>query len=82
MAADADIHSLVVGREAMACRFEIVFNAGEHPQDTEAALAALDLVDEVESRISIYRDTSELSRLNATAATGWQPVSADTFALL
>ncbi len=82
MAADAEFHSLVVGREAMACRFEIVFNAGEHPQDTEAALAALDLVDEIESRISIYRDSSEFSRLNATAATGWQPVSADGFALL
>lgn len=82
MAADAEIHSLVVGREAMACRFEIVFNAGEYQHDTEAAIAALDLIDEVESRISIYRDLSELSRLNATAATGWQPVSPDTFALL
>jgi thiamine biosynthesis lipoprotein len=82
MAADAEIHSLVVGREAMACRFEVVFNAGEHPHDTEAAIAALDLVDEVESRISIYRDSSEFSRLNATAATGWQPVSRDSLALL
>lgn len=82
MAANPEIHALVVGREAMACRFEIVFNAGEHPQDTEAALAALDLVDDIESRISIYRDSSEFSRLNATAATAWQRVSADTFALL
>jgi FAD:protein FMN transferase len=82
MSGDTDIHSLVVGREAMACRFEIVFNAGEHPQDTEAALTALDLIDEIESHISIYRDASELSRLNATAATDWQPVSADLFALL
>lgn len=82
MAADADIHSLVIGREAMACRFEIVFNAGEHPQDTAAAIAALDVVDDVEGQISIYRDSSELSRLNATAAAGWQPVSAAVFALL
>lgn len=82
MAADADIHSLVIGREAMACRFEVVFNAGEYPQDTEAAIAALDVVDEVEGQISIYRDASELSQLNTTAATGWQPVSADVFALL
>ena len=79
---DLDLHTIVVGREAMACRFEIVFNAGEHRGDTEAALAALDLVDEIESRISVYRDTSELSRLNATAADGWQPVSADVFTLL
>jgi thiamine biosynthesis lipoprotein len=82
MAGNADIHSLVIDREAMACRFEIVFNAGEHPQDTRAAIAALDVVDEVEDRISIYRESSELSRLNATAAEGWQPVSADLFALL
>lgn len=77
-----DLHSVVVGREAMACRFEIVFNAGEHPGDTEAAIESLDLVDEIEGRISIYRDDSELSRLNATAAAGWQPVSADVFAML
>lgn len=82
MAADADIHSLVIGREAMACRFEIVFNAGEYPQDTVAAIAALDVIDEVEGQISIYRDSSELSQLNATAAAGWQPVSTGVFALL
>jgi thiamine biosynthesis lipoprotein len=82
MASDTDIHSLVIGREAMACRFEIVFNAGEHPQDTEAAIAALDVIDDVESQISIYRDSSELTRLNATAAAGWQQVSPNVFALL
>ena len=82
MAGHADIHSLVIGREAMACRFEIVFNAGEYPQDTEAAIAALDVVDEVEDQISIYRDSSELSQLNATAAAGWQSVSAGVFPLL
>lgn len=78
----AEIHSLVVGRQAMACRFEVVFNAGEHPEDTAAGLAALDVVDAIEERISVYRDTSELSRLNASAAAEWQPVSADLFALL
>ena len=45
---DADIHSIVIGRDAMACRFEIVFNAGEHSQDTESAILALDTVDEIE----------------------------------
>ena len=79
---DIDLHSIVVGREAMACRFEVVFNAGEVPRDTELAVAALDRVDEIENRISIYRDTSELARINATAAAGWQPVSHDVFAML
>ena len=82
MQGDADIHTLVIGREAMACRFEVVFNAGEVPEATELACAALDLVDEVENAFSVYRDTSDLSILNATAAAGWQPVSHEVLALL
>lgn len=82
MQGENDVHTLVVGREAMACRFEIVFNAGEVPDATEIAVDCLDLVDEIENRITIYRDSSELARLNATAADGWQPVAADLFALL
>ena len=79
---DVDLHTLVIGREAMACRFELVFNTGEVPQATELAVSALDLIDEIESRITIYRDTSELAFLNATAANGWQKVTPDLFELL
>ena len=79
---DLDLHTLVVGREAMACRFEIVFNAGEVPDATERAIEALDLIDAIESRITVYRNTSELARLNAAAASGWQPVAEDLFGLL
>ena len=82
MPGDADIHTLVVGREAMACRFEIVFNAGEVADATALACEALDLVDEIENAFSVYRDTSDLAILNATAAAGWQPVSHEVFALL
>jgi thiamine biosynthesis lipoprotein len=78
----ADLHTLVVGREAMACRFEVVFNAGEVPGDTEIAVDALDLVDAIEERISVYRPDSEFSRINATAAEGWVEVSADAWHLL
>jgi thiamine biosynthesis lipoprotein len=77
-----ELHTLVVGREAMACRFEVVFNAGEVPDATELGLAALDLVDSIEDRITVYRESSELARLNATAAEGWQPVSGDVVTLL
>ena len=80
--AAADLHTLVVGREAMACRFEVSFNAGEVADATPLAVEALDLVDGIEARISVYREDSELARLNATASTGWQPVSADLFDLL
>lgn len=77
-----DIHSLVVGRDLMACRFEVVFNAGEVENATELAVDALDLVEQIETRITVYRDSSEVARLNATAAEGWQGVSPDLFALL
>lgn len=77
-----ELHTLVVGREAMACQFEIVFNAGEVPDATERAVEALDLVEEIEARITVYRDTSEISRVNASAAADWQAVSPDVFALL
>ena len=82
MTEDADIHTLVVGREAMACRFEAVFNVGETPDATELGCAARDLVDEIEAAISVYRETSELSRINAGAAAGWELVSADLLGLL
>lgn len=82
MPSDADIHTLVIGRDAMACRFEVVFNVGAVPDATALACAALDLVDEIENAFSVYRDTSDLSLLNATAASGWQPVSHEVFTLL
>jgi FAD:protein FMN transferase len=77
-----DLHTLVVGREAMACRFEVACNAGELAGDTELAIEALDLVDRIEERISIYRPDSELSRINAAAAAGWVDVAADVWPLL
>jgi len=82
MHGESDLHTLVVGRDAMACRFEVIFNAGEVADDTALAVDALDLVDEIEARITVYRDTSELSRINARAAEGWQPVGRDLLALL
>ena len=78
----ADLHTIVVGRDAMGCRFEAVFNAGEVAEATELGCQALDLVDEIEARISVYRPASELAVVNAAAGGDWIPVSADTFALL
>lgn len=76
-----DLHTIVVGREAMGCRFEVVFNAGELAEATELGCGALDLVDEIEARISVYRGSSELAAINAAAGV-WVTVSADTLALL
>jgi len=77
-----DLHTLVVGREAMGCRFEIVFNAGEVPEATALAIDALDLIDEIEGRFTVYRDTSELARINASAPGQWQEVSPEVCGLL
>ena len=60
----ADGYLLHVSRRAMACTFECFFNAGQYPHATEAALAALDLVDRLEDQLSVYREHSEISRLN------------------
>lgn len=62
-------------RRAMACQFEVILNAGQYPQANDAALLALDLVDRLEDQLSVYRDHSEISRLNAAA--GMRPVAVE-----
>jgi len=57
-----------IGRRAMACQFEVIINQQDRAMATEAAVAALDLVDQLESQLSVYRDQSELSQLNRRAA--------------
>lgn len=79
---ESELHTLIIGREAMACRFDVVFNAGEYPQDTQWALAALDLIDVIESRLSVYRASSELTLLNQSSSQDWQTVADDLYGLL
>lgn len=69
-------------RRAMACEFQLYLNAGQHPAATEAALAALDLVDQLEDQLSVYRDASEVMHLNRAAADGPITVEPGLFALL
>jgi thiamine biosynthesis lipoprotein len=57
-----------VGRTAMACDFEIMLNAGQYAGATEAAIAALDLVDQLESQMTVYRPVSEVQSINQRAA--------------
>ncbi len=58
---------LQIGREAMACEFEVVLRGDAHAS-TETALAALDVVDELEDQLTVYRPHSEVVRLNQAAA--------------
>ena len=53
----------------MATTFEVAIPSG-HPAAVAAAEDALDLIDDLEDQMTVYRDHSEVSRLNATAALG------------
>lgn len=65
----------------MACRFEILLDEGDAAH-VSAAREALDEADRLEAALSVFRDTSELSRVNRTAAGAPVAVDADLFALL
>lgn len=56
------------GRRAMATTFDIAIPQGTHSDALAAATAALDLIDELEGQMTVYREHSEVSRLNAVAA--------------
>jgi thiamine biosynthesis lipoprotein len=78
----ADIHELRVARRAMACLFEVVFNVGDDARSTQWGIEALDLVEQIEDRLTVYRDFSELIRLNQAARNGSTTVAPDIMKLL
>ena len=53
----------------MATRFEIAIPCGR-PDAIPAAQDALDLIDDLEDQLTVYRDHSEVSRLNRTGSAG------------
>ncbi len=56
-----------LSRRAMACEFEILWDQQRYGSSTDTGLAALDLVDHLESQLSIYRADSEVSQVNQQA---------------
>jgi len=70
-----------VSRRAMATTFEIAIPHGSHPDPVAAGTDALDLIDELEDQMTVYRDHSELARLNARAATEFVEVEPRLFEL-
>jgi FAD:protein FMN transferase len=70
-----------VHRQAMACRFEVTLG-GEDAASISAARRALDRVDAIEERLSIFRATSDLVAINESAAAAPVPVDGDVLALL
>jgi thiamine biosynthesis lipoprotein len=74
-------HWIRVYRAAMACRFEITL-AGEDARHVPAARDALREADRLEASLSVFRDTSDLTRINRSAADAPVDVDAELFALL
>jgi thiamine biosynthesis lipoprotein len=68
-------------RAAMATVFEVLLPWGS-PRADGAAAAALDLINRLESQLTVYRPASEISRLNRVAARALVPVEPELFALL
>ena len=67
----------------MACEFEVCLRAGQYPHGTEAALDALDLVEQLEAQLSVFRaDERDLRGSTAAAAAGPVAVEPRLFALL
>jgi thiamine biosynthesis lipoprotein len=73
---------LEVGRQAMACQFDILFCPRRYPQGADAALAALDVIEQLEAQLTIYRETSELAAINRQAGAGPSAVEPQLFDLL
>ncbi|MFT3883452.1 MAG: FAD:protein FMN transferase [Gemmatales bacterium] len=78
---DADITLVRYSRPAMGTVFEIVLPFG-HGVPTSIIHEALDLIDELEEQLTIYRSTSEVSDLNSRASTETVTVTPALFELL
>lgn len=77
----ASDHWIRVHRNAMACRFEITLS-GEDARHLGAAREVLEEADRIEDLLTVFRDTSEVSRLNARAGSEAVAVSDELFVLL
>ena len=73
---------LTVSREAMKGEFEIAFPRAEFPQGTDAALDALDEVERIEQKLSVFRFDSKIQYVNLTAHESPVPLDDELFNLL
>jgi thiamine biosynthesis lipoprotein len=70
----ADNCWLHINRTAMACRFEVTLPMSEQG-GVAAATEALNEIDRIEDKLTVFRETSEISRINRCAAA--EPVRVD-----
>ena len=82
LASERDRLLVSVRRRAMACDWEAQLSATRDDDSMEHVFAALDLVESLEDQMTVYRDDSEMIRINRRAATGPVPVEPRLFAVL
>jgi FAD:protein FMN transferase len=68
------------GRRAMATSFEIALPLGTRDAHASAA-DCLELIDRLEAQLTVYREDSDVSRVNRHAADGAMPVESRLFEL-
>jgi FAD:protein FMN transferase len=76
------VETIALARHAMATRFEIVLHGANPVRLRAAGEGALDEIEGLEGRLSLYRPTSEIAHVNARAAQGPVRVSPAVFGLL
>ena len=67
---------------AMACEFSVFLNPTEDRRQVIAASDALDIVHEIESDLTVYRETSRLIELNQQARIAETEIPDELFAIL
>src|SRR5438132_4931770 len=79
--AEDEVALLRVAHRAMATTFEVLLPYGT-PNSLAVANTAFALIDRLEQQLTVYRDTSEVSRLNRLAVNSAVPVEDELFNLL
>jgi thiamine biosynthesis lipoprotein len=79
--AESSEYWIRIHRPAMACRFEVTLS-GEDARHVDAARQTLDTIDRIEDALTVFRDTSELVRVNRGAGAEAVRVGDELFRLL
>jgi thiamine biosynthesis lipoprotein len=76
------METVVLARNAMNTRFELVLHGNNAVSLRAAAEAALNEIERIENLLSLFKPASEIARVNATAGHAAVRVSPEVFALL
>lgn len=69
-------------KPAMACQFELLFNMHQYPTAGNVTGEVFQLLDDLEDQMTVYRDHSEISRLNQLAFSAQVQVEPRLYGLL